>query len=104
MTINRLQLGGGWFLTNNILLKGEYVDQQYKGYDEGSILHGGEFNGFVFEGMVSSLSKNTSSCLFVLREPAPSREGPAFYIEKMEISSLGKVDYFSFSGINHRFK
>ncbi|WP_026135561.1 hypothetical protein [Nafulsella turpanensis] len=53
VTIDRVQVGGGWFLTDNILLKGEYVNQQYKGYAETSIFHGGEFKGFVFEGVIA---------------------------------------------------
>lgn len=53
VTIDRVQVGGGWFLTNNILLKGEYVNQQYKGYAESSIFHGGEFKGVVFEGVIA---------------------------------------------------
>ena len=53
VTIDRIQVGAGWFLTRNILLKGEYVNQQYKGYAENSIFHGGEFNGVVFEGVIA---------------------------------------------------
>ena len=53
VTIDRVQVGGGWFITRNILLKGEYVNQQYKGYAESSIFHGGQFKGVVFEGVIA---------------------------------------------------
>ncbi|AHM63428.1 hypothetical protein D770_25925 [Flammeovirgaceae bacterium 311] len=52
-TINRAQAGLGWFLTKNVLLKGEYVKQQYKGFAATDIRNGGEFNGVVVEGVVS---------------------------------------------------
>jgi hypothetical protein len=52
-TINRVQGGMGWFLTKNILLKGEYVKQQYKGFAATDIRNGGQFNGVVVEGVVS---------------------------------------------------
>jgi hypothetical protein len=50
---DRWQVAGGWYLTDNILLKGEYVTQKYNGYAPTSILNGGKFNGFVFEGAVA---------------------------------------------------
>ena len=53
VTIDRVQVGGGWFITDNILLKGEYVNQEYKGYAESSIFHGGQFKGVVFEGVIA---------------------------------------------------
>jgi hypothetical protein len=52
--INRVNFGGGWFLTNNILAKLEYVNQQYKGEGwEGSKYDGGEFKGIVLEAAIS---------------------------------------------------
>ncbi|WP_242916179.1 hypothetical protein [Pontibacter liquoris] len=53
VNLNRIQVGGGWFVTKNILAKAEYVKQQYKGFDASDIRHGGEFNGFMFEGAIS---------------------------------------------------
>ncbi|WP_052324190.1 hypothetical protein [Flavihumibacter sp. ZG627] len=50
--INRTAFGGGWFLTKNILLKGEIVNQKYKGWKEGDILDGGKFNGYVIEAVI----------------------------------------------------
>ena len=51
--MDRAQLGAGWFITPAILLKGEYVRQQYTGFPAADIRHGGRFNGFVVEGVVA---------------------------------------------------
>lgn len=51
-TVDRVAFGAGWFLTKNVLLKGEYVNQNYKGYATGSILNGGNFKGLVVEAVV----------------------------------------------------
>ncbi len=53
ITIDRFQLGGGVFLTKNILAKIEYVNQQYDGYDTTSIFHEGEFKGVLLEAVIS---------------------------------------------------
>jgi len=52
-SIDRWQLGAGWFITPNILMKGEYVTQQYDGFAPTDIRHGGKFNGFMIEGVVA---------------------------------------------------
>ena len=51
--INRINVGGGWFLTKNILAKLEYVKQQYKGFNPASIYAGAEFSGVALEAVVS---------------------------------------------------
>jgi hypothetical protein len=67
-TVNRIAVAAGWFLTKNILLKGEYVMQNYgqgkdaaslpagtgndKDFPNRDIRHGGTFNGVVFEAVV----------------------------------------------------
>lgn len=51
--ITRFNLGGGWFLTKNILAKVEYVNQKYDGFATASIYDGGKFNGFVAEAIIS---------------------------------------------------
>lgn len=51
--VTRYNLGGGWFMTRNILAKVEYVNQVYNGFPSTSILHGGRFNGVVFEAVIS---------------------------------------------------
>jgi len=50
-SIERLQIGGGWFLTSNILLKAEYVDQNYNNF----VAYGGNagFNGIMVETTIS---------------------------------------------------
>ncbi len=51
-TVNRVQLGGGWFLTPNVLAKLEWVKQNYNDYPLTNILHGGQFKGFMISGAV----------------------------------------------------
>ncbi|UII30488.1 hypothetical protein LVD17_19540 [Fulvivirga ulvae] len=54
MEINRLNIGGGWFLTKNIVTKFEYVSQKYEGDGwNGSKYQGGEFNGVMIEAAIS---------------------------------------------------
>ena len=50
--VNRVAIGGGWFLTDNVLLKGEYVNQKYTDYPTNSILNKGTFNGVVIEAVI----------------------------------------------------
>lgn len=50
---NRYQLGMGIFLTPSILMKGEYVNQEFKGYPTTHIRNGGKFNGFIAEGVIA---------------------------------------------------
>ncbi len=50
--IDRIQLGAGWFVTNNILFKLEYVNQNYNDFPAGNILEEGNFNGIMIEAAV----------------------------------------------------
>jgi hypothetical protein len=50
---DRWQVGGGWFVTPNILAKAEYVSQKYVGFPALNIRNGGKFNGVMFEGVVA---------------------------------------------------
>ena len=50
---NRWQVGGGWFVTPNILAKVEYAHQKYFGYPEANIRNGGKFSGMMLEGVVA---------------------------------------------------
>lgn len=52
VTVNRLQLGAGWFLTENILMKAEYVNQEYKDYPTNNFFHEAEFHGVMVEAAV----------------------------------------------------
>src|SRR5690606_19800486 len=51
--IARTQLGAGWFMTKNILMKVEYVNQKYDGYSVGNILNDGKFKGLMAEAVIS---------------------------------------------------
>jgi|TARA_R110000744_G_scaffold326942_1_gene432668 hypothetical protein len=52
--INRLNIGGGWYLTNNVMAKVEYVTQKYDGEGWTSTKYnGGEFNGVNLEAVIS---------------------------------------------------
>ncbi|HEU4630127.1 MAG TPA: hypothetical protein VFS08_10295 [Gemmatimonadaceae bacterium] len=53
VSVNRSQLGGGWFLTPNILLKAEYVTQRYHDFPTTDIRSGGRFSGLMVEGVVA---------------------------------------------------
>ena len=53
VTVNRTQLGGGWFMTPGILMKAEYVRQEHKDYPANHLLNGGKFEGMMIEGVVA---------------------------------------------------
>jgi hypothetical protein len=50
--VDRVAFAGGWFLTKNILLKGEYIIQNYRDFPSTDYRSGGKFNGYVFEAVV----------------------------------------------------
>ena len=50
--VNRMALAGGYFVTNNILMKGEYVVQKYIDFPETDFRNGGKFNGYVIEAVI----------------------------------------------------
>ena len=52
ITINRVTASAGWFITKNIMLKAEYVNQQYKNFISADIRSGGKFDGFMLEASV----------------------------------------------------
>lgn len=51
--VTRFNIGGGWFMTKNIMTKLEYVNQKYDGYADTNILHDGKFNGFLLEAVIA---------------------------------------------------
>ncbi|WP_372633365.1 hypothetical protein [Fodinibius sp.] len=52
--IDRFNLGGGWFLTKNVLAKLEYMKQSYDGDSfVGTKYDGGEFDGVMLEAVIS---------------------------------------------------
>jgi hypothetical protein len=52
ITINREVASLGWFVTRNIMLKAEYVNQVYQNYAATNILNGGKFDGTVIEASI----------------------------------------------------
>jgi hypothetical protein len=53
VSVDRSQVGGGWFVTPLIVLKGEWVTQKYNDFPTTDIRNGGRFKGFVVEGVVA---------------------------------------------------
>lgn len=59
ININRFEAAAGWFMTKNILAKLEYVNQNYKDFDQFEAngnpnnLYGGKFNGLMFEAVIT---------------------------------------------------
>ena len=53
LEIRRLNVGGGWFLSKNILAKFDYVNQQYTGKAWTGRFAGAKFSGFVVEAAIS---------------------------------------------------
>jgi hypothetical protein len=53
ITVRRTQLGGGWFVTPNVLSKLEFVQQRYLDFPATDIRNGGKFQGFMVEGVVA---------------------------------------------------
>ena len=50
--LDRTALAAGYFMTRNILMKGEYVVQHYKDFPAADYRNGGKFSGFVIEAVV----------------------------------------------------
>lgn len=53
VTIDRIAAGAGWYMTPNMLVKAEYVNQTYDGYPQASLNYQGEFDGFMLEAVIS---------------------------------------------------
>jgi hypothetical protein len=53
ITVKRSQVGGGWFVTPNVLTKLEFVRQNYEAFPTTDIRNGGKFQGFMIEGAVA---------------------------------------------------
>lgn len=52
VNLNRVSVAAGWFLTRNVLLKGEYVTQKYENFAATDIRNGGKFDGYVIEAVI----------------------------------------------------
>ena len=53
VSVNRFQLTAGWFMTKNILMKAEYVNQDYNDYPITDIHNDGNFKGLILEAAIS---------------------------------------------------
>lgn len=53
VSVTRTQIGGGWYITPTLLLKAEYVNQEYTGFGRRDIRSGGNFKGFMLEGVMA---------------------------------------------------
>lgn len=53
VTVNRTAGSFGWFLTRNVMMKLEYVNQEYKDYPNTNILNGGKFHGVCAEASIA---------------------------------------------------
>lgn len=52
ITIDRVVGSVGWFITKNMVVKLEYVNQQYKNFISTDIRSGGKFDGFMMEASI----------------------------------------------------
>jgi hypothetical protein len=52
VTVNRTAFAAGWFLTKNVMLKAEIVNQQYKDFVSTDYRASGKFSGYVVEAVV----------------------------------------------------
>lgn len=52
INIDRWAAAGGWFITRNVLLKGEYVIQKYHNFPAVDYRSSGRFKGYVIEAVV----------------------------------------------------
>ncbi|NBC18617.1 MAG: hypothetical protein GVY18_15040 [Bacteroidetes bacterium] len=53
VSVDRIQIGGGWFATPNLLVKAEYIQQNYNDYPSANLFHEGTFDGFMIEGVLT---------------------------------------------------
>lgn len=53
ISVDRTAFAAGWFVTPNILVKGEYVTQKYNDFPTGNILEDAKFSGFVLQGVIA---------------------------------------------------
>ena len=52
VSIDRYEVGGGWFITPSVMMKAAYVNQKYDGFPVSNILNGGKFNGMMLEAVI----------------------------------------------------
>lgn len=52
VSVDRMQVSAGWYTTKNLLLKVEYVNQNFKDFDASDYRHEAKFNGIVIEAAI----------------------------------------------------
>ena len=50
---DRFEIGAGWYTLRNLLLKGSYVQQNYRDFPTADIRNGGKFSGIMIEGVLA---------------------------------------------------
>ncbi|HZK77627.1 MAG TPA: hypothetical protein VFC35_01875 [Gemmatimonadaceae bacterium] len=53
VSVDRYNVGAGWFITPNVMMKGEWVNQKYNDFPTTDIRNGGKFKGYMIEGVVA---------------------------------------------------
>jgi hypothetical protein len=53
VSVDRYNVGGGWFITPNVMAKAEWVNQKYNDFPVTDIRNGGKFKGFMVEATVA---------------------------------------------------
>lgn len=51
--VDRFALGAGWFITRSVLMKAEYVNQNYTDFPTADFRHNGKFNGVAVEAIIA---------------------------------------------------
>lgn len=51
--VTRMNFGGGWYMVDNVLVKLDYVTQEYNGPAHSDVVNGGKFSGMVIEAAIS---------------------------------------------------
>ena len=52
VSIDRWEVGGGWFITPAVMMKAVYVNQSYDGFPATNIFNGGKFKGTMLEAVI----------------------------------------------------
>jgi hypothetical protein len=53
VSVDRVNFGGGWYMTRNIVTMIEYNSQSYHDYQASSVFAGGKFSGFVIQACIA---------------------------------------------------
>ncbi len=53
VSVDRIQIAAGWYTTKNLLVKLEYVNQNFNDFDASDFRHKGNFNGLMIEAAIA---------------------------------------------------